>query len=339
MRKLVTIQRVKNLIPIEGADFIELVEILGWRCVVKKGEFSASDLGVYFEVDSFLPVEDRYEFLRKSCFRSNDFMGEGFRIKTAKFKGNISQGLFLPLSVFPELNDLNVDDDATDLLRIKKWEMPEVESGAGIELGEKPYGIPTTDETRIQSMPDFCRILSGKPYYITTKVDGTSCTMYYKDGTFGVCGRNKELKDTDNCGYWKLAHMYNVPEKLTSLGRNIALQGEYCGHGIQKNRLKLLKPKYFIFDAFDLDTYKYLSFDELKELINFLGLEMVPVEEEEENFSYDLPKLLERAKGKYSSGMDKEGIVVRSKFNDFNNIPRNRMSFKVINNDFLLKEK
>ena len=339
MRKLVTIQRVKNLIPIEGADFIELAEILGWRCVVKKGEFSTSDLGVYFEVDSFLPVEDRYEFLRKSSFRSNSFMGEGFRIKTAKFKGNISQGLFLPLSAFHELKDLNVDDDVTDLLKVKKWEMPEVESGAGIEIGEKPYGIPTTDETRIQSEPDFCEILSGKPYYITTKMDGTSCTMYCKDGVFGVCGRNKELKDTDNCGYWNLAHMYSVPEKLTSLGKNIALQGEYCGHGIQKNRLKLLKPKYYIFDAFDLDTYKYLNFDELKELINSLGLDMVPIEEEGESFCYELSSLLERAKGKYSSGMDKEGIVVRSKLNNFNNIQRNRVSFKVINNDFLLKEK
>jgi len=336
LRKLVTIQSVKDLIPIEGADFIELCEIMGWRCVVKKGEFSVSDLGVYFEVDSFLPIEARYEFLRKSSYYNNSFMGEGFRIRTAKFKGHISQGLFLPLKSFPEIKDVNIGDDVTDLLNVRKWELPEVESSVGIELGDKPYGIPTTDEVRIQSAPELCEILRGNPYYITTKMDGTSCTMYYKDGVFGVCGRNKELKDTDDCGYWNLAKSYKVPEKLTSLNRNIALQGEYCGHGIQKNRLKLFTPKYYIFDAFDLDNYKYLEFDELKELIRSLELDMVPIEEEGESFSYDLPSLLERARGKYSSGLDKEGIVIRSKKAVGQN---RRISFKVINNDFLLKEK
>ena len=75
MRKLVTIQKVKNILPIENSDFIELVEIMGWKCVVKKGEFKIGDFGIYFEVDSFLPIMEKFEFLRKSSYAKNDING------------------------------------------------------------------------------------------------------------------------------------------------------------------------------------------------------------------------------------------------------------------------
>ena len=134
MRKLVTIQKVKNILPIENSDFIELVEIMGWKCVVKKGEFKIGDFGIYFEVDSFLPIMEKFEFLRKSSYAKNDIMGEGFRIKTAKLRGKISQGLFLPLKDFPEYKNLAEGTEITELLNVKKWQMPEVEGAAGIEI-------------------------------------------------------------------------------------------------------------------------------------------------------------------------------------------------------------
>ena len=52
MRKLATIRTVKKLVPIKGADFIELAIVDGWQCVVKKGEFTEGDKGIYFEIDS-----------------------------------------------------------------------------------------------------------------------------------------------------------------------------------------------------------------------------------------------------------------------------------------------
>ena len=73
MRKLASIQRIWNIEPIEGADRIELAHVLGWQCVVDKGQFKPMDLAVYFEVDSFLPVRPEFEFLsagkyRRGCF-------------------------------------------------------------------------------------------------------------------------------------------------------------------------------------------------------------------------------------------------------------------------------
>jgi len=123
---------------------------------------------------------------------------------------------------------------------------------------------------------------------------------------------------------------------MKAYGRNIAVQGEFCGAGIQKNRLKLMNSELFIFDVVDLDTLQYLSLEEIIEVTNALGLSRVPLEENSDSFNYTLPELLEKARGKYTSGSNKEGIVVRSKAN----IGRynSRISFKAINNDFLLKE-
>jgi len=341
MRKLVTIQKISEVKSIPDADFIELVEIKGWQCVAKKGEFKQGDFCVYFEVDSYLPIDERYEFLRKTSYRSNDYMGEGFRVKTVKFRGEISQGLALPVSAFPEITAASEGDDVTDILKVRKWEMPEQVGSAGIAIGSKPYGIPTTDETRIQSIPEFLENFTGKPYYISTKMDGTSCTVYVKDGKVGVCGRNDEYKEeVESCSMWAYVYKHNLKEKLLALGEDIALQGEFCGAGIQKNRLKLYEPALYVFDVIKIgegDKLRKCGLDEILSYCDKLGVESVPIEETGDSFGYTLPELLERAKGQYVSGLDKEGIVVRTR--DYGRVGNDKLSFKVINNDFLAKEK
>ena len=64
MRKLASIQRIWQIGPIEEADRIELANVLGWQCVVNKGQFKPMDLAVYFEIDSFLPIRPEFEFMR-----------------------------------------------------------------------------------------------------------------------------------------------------------------------------------------------------------------------------------------------------------------------------------
>ncbi|MCL2496282.1 MAG: RNA ligase (ATP) [Clostridiales bacterium] len=360
-RQLATIRQIKDVLPIEGADAIEIAAIMGWRCVVKKGEFRPGDIGVYFEVDSFLPMDDRYEFLRKSSYRNNEYMddgsgekGKGFRIKTITLRGEISQGLILPLASFPELEHraLTVGADVTELLSVRKWEVPEYTGNMGVAIGGKPYGIPTTDEIRLQSMPEYLDAFRGKPYYISTKLDGTSCTVYHKDGVVGVCGRNEEYKeDAESSAMWAWVYKTKLKDKLLALGEDIAIQGEFCGAGIQKNRLKLNEPNLFVFDIIKLsEGGGKVGLAVMREYCHHLGLEAVPVEETGDSFDYDLLELLEKAKGKYASGLDKEGIVVRTLAMDkstFSVTKENgsigavvrRLSFKVLNNDFLKKEK
>jgi RNA ligase (TIGR02306 family) len=333
MRSLVTIQKVKEITPIPDSDFLELVHVMGWQCVVKKGEFKAADMGVYYEVDSFLPLDERYEFLRASSFRDNVDNGKGFRIRTLKMRGQLSQGLFLPLEKFPELEGLSEGADVTEKLNVKKWYIPETANAGGTIIGERPHGIPASDEIRIQSALELLEELKGKPYYITTKMDGTSGIVYYIDGKIGCCSRNKEIKDEESSLYWTPVYKYGLKEKLAKLGRNIVITGEICGPGIQKNRLRLTDIDWYVFDVKDWDTGKYFPYDEAVKLCAELGLLTVPLEERGEQFDYSLETLLEKARGKYPSGLDKEGIVVRSTL-----FPK-AVSFKVLNNDALLKEK
>ena len=343
VRNLVSVQTISDIKPIEDADAIELVVVKGWQCVAKKGEFKVGDSCIYFEVDCFLPIDNRFEFLRKSSYRNNEYMGEGFRVKTITLRGEVSQGLALPLDNFPEASSASVGEDITALLSVKKWELPEQLSNAGIAIGNKPFGIPTTDETRIQSIPEFLEHFIGKPYYISTKMDGTSCTIYYRNGKVGVCGRNDEYKeDVKSCSMWQLVYKRGLKEKLLALGENIAIQGEFCGPGIQKNRLKLMEPSLFVFDIIkiaDNDKLTKCGLSDLSYYCKELGLDMVPIEESADSFNYTMAELLEKAKGKYPSGMDKEGIVVRTQ--DYGRAGENmhKLSFKVINNDFLKKEK
>jgi hypothetical protein len=164
-------------------------------------------------------------------------------------------------------------------------------------------------------------------------MDGTSGIVYYIDGKIGCCSRNKEIKDEETSLYWMPVYKYGLKEKLSRLGRNLVLTGEICGPGIQKNKLRLAATEWYVFDVKDWDLQKYLPYNETCELCASLGIPVVPLEERNEHFDYTLEQLLEKAKGKYPSGLDKEGIVVR------NSLFPKAVSFKVLNNDALLKEK
>ena len=105
MRKLASIQKIWDITPIEGADRIELAHVEGWQSVVNKGTFKPMDNCVYFEIDSFLPFRPVFEFLRHSSYKKNDIMGEGFKLRTIKIRGEISQGL---VYLFPHLQSLKI---------------------------------------------------------------------------------------------------------------------------------------------------------------------------------------------------------------------------------------
>ena len=153
-RKLASIQRIYNITPIEGADQIELAHVLGWQCVVRKGSFHPGDLAIYFEIDSFLPGRPEFEFLRDSCFVESPILGSGFRIKTRKMRGQPSQGLVLPLSLFPEVGEPILGKDVSEVLCVRKWAIEERATTGGTIIGTLPSSIPHTDETRIQALPD-----------------------------------------------------------------------------------------------------------------------------------------------------------------------------------------
>ena len=339
-RKLASVQVVWDISPIPGADRIECVSVLGWKCVTKKGEFSKGDRCVYFEIDSFLPVNDTFEFLRSISYRKSDVLGEGFRLRTQKLRGQVSQGLILPMSILPE-GEYATGQDVTKLLGVREWEIPERATGSGTIVGTVPSAIPKTNEVRVQAEPGLIDEFAGVPYYITTKLDGTSVTMYRMNGKFGVCGHNFEYADDGKCSFWKYAREHRVEERMAELGMdNVAVQGEFCGEGIQGNPLRLPKPDWFVFTVLNIAAGRRLGLDEMLDVCARLGLEYVPVEERGERFPYgSVDELLERAKGNYVRGHRKEGIVIRALDARTSGILGGPLSMKVINNEYLLKQK
>ena len=122
---MATIRKIDALLPIVGADAIECAVVGGWTCVVKKGEFTVGDLAVYCEIDSWIPHEIA-PFLSRGNFPRvyNDVKGE--RLRTVKLRGQLSQGLLLPLeptctSIESELIE---GLDVSLPLGIVKWERP-----------------------------------------------------------------------------------------------------------------------------------------------------------------------------------------------------------------------
>lgn len=337
-RKLASIQEIQSIHPIKGADRIVLARILGWDVVVKKGEFEVGDACLYFEVDSFLPVDDeRFEFLKHNSYKNNDVMGEGYRIKTQRLRKQLSQGLAFPVSLFPEVADAKVGEDVSETLGVKKWDMPEFLGNMGTITGDFPAHLEKTDELRVQSYQSLAEELNGQPYYISTKLDGTSCTVGIKDGKRFVASRNSMFKDDGKSAMWGYFHSIDgFFDRLEGLGQDIAIQGEFVGPGIQGNRLRLKQYDFFAFNVID-STGNWVTYSDMKNILEELELNLIPIEEVGNQFNYTQDELLERAKGQYTSGINKEGIVIRPLEPVVSESTNKYLSFKVLNNDFLLK--
>jgi len=343
-RKLASVQRVFNIESIEGADRIELAYVLGWKCVVNKDTFRPMDLGVYFEIDSFLPIRPEFEFLRTSSYRKTDIMGEGFRLRTQKFKGQISQGLLLPLSKFPEIPaDTEPGMDVTELLGVRKWEIEEKATTGGTVIGTLPYDIPHTDETRVQAEPELIKAFSGLEYYITTKMDGSSHSIGIDENGFHVTGHNYEYKDDGSSSFYNLVKERGYYEKMDAFMKEnnldtLTIQGELCAPGIQQNRLRLTKPEWYVFTI--RENGKRVGLRRMQEICDALGMITVPVEETDTDLPSKYPtveSLLLRADGDYPNGGKKEGIVIRPVEPVYSTLIAADLSMKVVSNKYLMK--
>jgi len=351
MRKLATIQKILSINPIPDADAIEVAQVLGWKVVVKKGEFKVDDLVVYCEIDSLLPECPDFEFLRNSKFR----------IRTIKLRGQISQGICFPISILssfgkittnsPTSMDLFIPDnniknsipiiEGTDLtlaLGVEKYEAPIPAELAGEAKGGFPSFMIITDEDRIQILPHIPEQYAGEKFITTEKLDGSSTSFYWKNGEFGVCGRNYEYYENERNSMWRFVRENKIEEKLGLLGRNLGIQGEIIGEGIQKNRYKLKGQTIRVFRMFDIDKYEFLPYDEMIDIVeNVLKIETVPILD----WNYILPSNIEEILH-YSNGKsvlnpltEREGVVfVRHELKN-----QGRLSFKAISNNFLIKNK
>ena len=345
-RKLASVQKIKNLEPIEDRDRIELATVEGWKVIVGKGDFKIGDLCVYIEIDSVLPDRPEFEQARK---RSN-------RIRTMKMAGVYSEGIVYPLSILPD-GDWKEGDDVTAVLGITKYD--EYAGEEPIKVSRKPkynwfqkiwykfFGFPQrkksgfttlvskTDEIRIQNIPE---ILQNKePVSVSEKIDGCSCTATiehtFLGKKFNLYSRNLHL-GKDESHYWRAAKMYDLEDRMSlmieELGTSwLAIQGEVAGPAIQKNPLHLKDIEFFVFNI--ITPNGRLGNKEMVELCYRYGLTTVPII----SYDYILPDTVEEML-KYATGPSlvnsnilREGVVVRSQDGKY--------SFKAVSPEYLVK--
>lgn len=330
MRKLASIQRIKSLEPIPGADAIEKATVLGWQLVVKKGEFQVGDPCVYCEIDSLMPEREEFAFLKP----------RGMRIRTVRLRGQYSQGICFPLAILPAGAQVEDGLDVTDLLGIVKYEPPIPANLAGKVKGGFPGFLPKTDETRVQVLQEVLDEFRGLKCYVTEKLDGSSVTYYVKDGAFSVCSRNLELYETPDNSIWRVAREMDLEAKLRSLGGDFAFQGEIIGGGIQGNKYKLKNQTVYFFNVFDIAGCRHLDHAEFMAVMERLQLPGVPLLDADYALTNDIQELvtLSIAKSMLNPDLPREGIVIRPLVEKTTvTAMLGRVSFKAINPEFLVK--
>lgn len=355
-RKLASVRKVTDIRPIPDADAIECAIVGGgWPVVVKKGEFQVGDLAIYFEVDSWVPHE-LAPFLSKGK-EPREYNGvKGEKLKTIRLRGQLSQGLLLPISL--ELNleysyrvnalesGLQEGDDVTEFLGIQKWEAPIDASLAAQVRGNFPSFLIKTDQERCQNIPrEIFENHKGETYEATIKLDGSSCTIYAKDGDVGVCSRKLDLEETEGNSFWKAARNQKIVESLLEYnkktGHNIALQMELIGEKIQNNQEGIKGQRLFLFDIFDIDSQAYMK---PGQRLSFLENTLIPLGADLQHAPIwdlricvtdrftNLDELLAYADGpSMNPNVKREGLVFKSHESNF--------SFKAISNEWLLKKK
>lgn len=343
VRKLASIAEITYIKPIEGADAIECAIVNGgWPVVIRKDEYKVGDIAIYLEIDSWVPHE-LAPFLSKGQ-EPREYNGvKGERLKTVKLRGQISQGLLLPIDL-TFFRDIGTD--LTESLSIQKWEPPIPAQLQGMMKGNFPHFISKTDQERCQNLrKDIFETHQDEIYEVTTKLDGSSMTVYVKDGEIGVCSRNIDLVETEGNSFWKAAHQQNILYALRTVsedkGEEYAIQGELIGEGIQGNPEKLTGQRFYLFDIYSITAGRYLRTDErysiLDKMNNIYGadIEHVPIVDGHLRVAqaYDtIDELLEYAEGPSLNPQTKrEGLVFKSWESDF--------TFKAIANSYLLKHK
>lgn len=301
IRKLASVQRVKELLPIAGADRIELCLVLGWQVVVKKGEFEVGQLVYFLEIDSFVPSKIA-PFLTSDGKSPKEYSGVmGERLRTVKLRKQLSQGLVLPI---PENLKFTEGEDVTDYLGVLKWEAPEKADNSGTRQAKGavtrafPYFLRKTDQERIQNFGELAERALDEVFEATVKKDGSSVTVfrvdassvYYKDAkklytaklgfwqrivalfktdkapVFGICSRNLLLPLQGESNFHTAAQPLLAALQAMPGGTSLAIQGEVVAPNIQDNHEEVSQVEVHVFDIFDIDKQEYLLCQDRREL-------------------------------------------------------------------------
>jgi RNA ligase (TIGR02306 family) len=340
--ELASLEVITEILPIEGADRIELARVQGWQSVIKKDEYKVGDTVIFVPIDTVLPPAEWNKFLWDKKDPTKPI-----RVKTVKLRGTISQGLIFPRTlvsaqeIWDHMEDPSEDVSIAGMLGITKYEKPVPASLTGKVKGNFPtHLVSKTDEDNLKSNIKVLEELAEAEYVeATLKIDGTSATYIKEEnGTFRVCSRNMELQDTEENVYWQMARKYNIQEHLRP---GYCIQGEIAGPGIQSNPAGFSEVKLYLFNMFEVPSRKpVLPVNWIDGLGVVSDIPGVPVVRVFQNFDLwtidDLQKWVNQIN--YANGKPAEGVVFRG-YNSNNGLMYSQklqkmLSVKIINQNF-----
>jgi RNA ligase (TIGR02306 family) len=315
--KLATVEKIIGIFPHPNADKLEFVKVLGYMCITAKGAYTAGEQVILIQPDTVLPDAPWTELYKKFS-RS--------RVKAMKLRDAWSFGIVEKMTLLPAGRTFAEGEEVSELLGIVKYEAPVPNDIAFI--GALPFGIPKTDEERYQNLP--LNEWMGQKVDVTLKVDGQSFTAYFKDGAFGVCGRQFELDMNVRNPYTEQITRYNLPEKLEAFckkhGVNIAIRGESYGTGIQGSKINphsAMNKGLAVFSVFLIDEHRYARKGDPFYFVNVCAEMDLPTVNVLENDAVLTPELIKYYDEdiREINGKSFEGVVINGA----------GFSFKIIN--------
>ena len=313
--------------------------------------------------------------LRKFVSKGGNVLREGIRIKTCKLRGVVSQGLLMPLDKFPEVTDRiiwnaekqkdefdegetgeglvdAVGADLTELLHVEHYdevkEQLQPQTGNPISadaMGNFPTAFcPKTDEPRLQGLTEYFDTMKGKLFEVTEKRDGSSisfgyCPMIDAENPFMVCSRNLRLKSEKADGtvpmMWQTVRALGLDWKCET-APNLMFQAEFCGMGVNGNADRLNEYTIEVFRVYDVEKQEFIEAEDRRALCSVMDIPHVPVIEpalDVFNRFHNIDEILPYADGKTARGNPREGIVFKEVGTT------HPISFKVVSNNYLLKQK
>ncbi len=350
VRQLVTIQSIDKIIKHPNADRLYIATIGLWEMITAE-PLNVGDEVLFFEIDSMMPLSDsRYEFLRgrhQKVVNGREYS----RLRTMRLRKELSQGLIIPISHFStELKQFAHPDNTAhlqDILGVIKYEKPAWLTrgkGSNPEIGNSfPDDIPKTDQERVQNCVRQYQdaFVADETFEASYKLHGSSITILVRNNELEVCSRNYSLR-IPNVFEWDVVTNHFIDTAIRSgiifrlimlhvaTGRNIAVQGEIFGEGINDNFENIKGHDINIFDVFDIDKQRYMLPNERMEFLREHNIQSVPIFDANFKLPENPRDCLKIADGDSAyNGKFREGLVFKCNTRDF--------SFKAVSNRFLEK--
>jgi len=342
----VPVATISAIAPHPNADSLDIAQVLGWQCVVKRGSFKEGDTVIYFAPDVMLPRE------LSDAWGITQYLDKQ-RIRATKLRGEASFGLVMPYSVLPPQLDalFEIGEDVAEYFGATKWEPPQRTRSHYGKIIDNPCGLPKDplfpEYTHIENLRHYPNLFgSDELVVVTEKLHGTNSRIGIIDGQW-MAGSHKVRRGEGDELYWSPRKQEGVEAMLTALSKyhkQVVLFGEILGSDVQS--LDYGYKGYEGYRAFDLMIDgRYVDYMAFATLCSLYDVDTVPFLD---YCTFDFDEIRHLANGHTEVTVDeaetictshlREGVVVKPLIERWD--PKvGRVVAKFVSDEFLLAKK